>query len=173
MTAPDRYWAPMRTVLSLLLLAGCPKGRDPGGTPPTPDGPPPADAPSRDPSAPWADPRSSATPAPHDPNAPPTEAYSAAMSRGPYLSTIRKAVAPRLEQCLTSGPALVVSEAALVHLTLESDGRLVELTVARGSGNEDFDRCVVDAIRDSRLPAPPAELLDEQGRMVTPDLAFR
>lgn len=161
----------MRIAL-LALLAGCPKSNDPGGTPPVPSGPPPADAPVRDPDAPWADPRSTAPPAPHDPAAPPPEAYTAAMTRGPYLSVLRKQVAPALLECLTSGPALVVTEAALVTLTLDAEGHLEDLAVTRGSGNEDFDRCVVQAIRQTRLAPPPPDLLVD-GRMVTPDLAFR
>lgn len=75
-----------------------------------------------------------------------------------------------LENCRTRLPAdHPFNEASLVvtlELELTTDGELADVRVGDTSGNAELDRVALEVVRDAgRFPAPPAELLSDDGRL--------
>lgn len=90
----------------------------------------------------------------------------------PYLAKVRNAVTDKFFDCLASGPAVSATQPALVLVTIGPSGDLRQISVARPSGAEAFDNCILRAFRSTDLPAPPPEALGEGG-VVTSEMAFR
>jgi hypothetical protein len=90
----------------------------------------------------------------------------------PYLSEVRRAVNDRLSKCLRGGSTEVGGTPALVAVILLADGTVQEATLKRASGDSDWDDCLLRTFRVVTVPAPPKEVLAEDGTLAV-DLAFR
>jgi TonB family protein len=60
-----------------------------------------------------------------------------------------------------------------VDVVLGGNGQLETIRIARGSGSDPIDLCVVDAFRIAGpFPNPPAQLVEKDGRVYMPDFEF-
>ncbi len=90
-----------------------------------------------------------------------------------YLAALGNQIQPRwgqfLEDCRLrlpadhplNAPALVAS----VELVIGEDGRFVEQRLINGSGNGDFDRVIMEVLREVVAGKPPEELESDDGRV--------
>jgi hypothetical protein len=143
---------------ALLALAACPK-------PPPPEVPRevPADVPKPREDGKVAGPHYvvDATPPPALPGEVPGPGVLA-----PYVSAVRRVVDERLAAC-TSAPS---GGDALVRVTLDAGGNVVEQVLSRSSGDPAWDACLGSALVAPLPPPPPA--IQTDGRYAV-DLVFR
>jgi hypothetical protein len=90
----------------------------------------------------------------------------------PYVAKVRDRVTEKLLACLQGEPENIVAAPALAKVSIGPAGELREVVLVRLSGSEAFDRCLLQAFRQTELPAPPPEILGEGGA-VDAELAFR
>ena len=74
---------------------------------------------------------------------------------GDLLLAYYALVKQRLQEGLEKPPGLSDSISADVEFQLNSDGSISSPRITRGSGSDDFDRAVLDAIRHFRRISPP------------------
>lgn len=89
----------------------------------------------------------------------------------PYLTRIRKAVNAEHLPCVENQGVSAI-EAAMVVITISAAGQVTEVVLTRSSGVDEFDQCLVKALRGLQLAPPPAELLVD-GQLVSKEIAFR
>ena len=156
----------MRAASLMLALVGCPRSTY---TPPIPSSIP-DDVPIPRESGPLAGPRAVVDGAPPAP-------IAADLPGGgtlpPWLAHLRAVVNPRLEVCLSTGPATIKTGTALVTARIEADGTLLDVTLVRTSGSGPYDSCLLQAFREARPKPPPPDALGSDGQLVTPEMAFR
>ena len=89
-----------------------------------------------------------------------------------YLLVIRKAVMPTFQTCLSPLNVPQDTRPALVLATVRADGAVLVADLKQASGHDGVDACALEAVRTAVLQPPPADSLNEEGVLLTPELAF-
>jgi colicin import membrane protein/protein TonB len=92
-----------------------------------------------------------------DPSGDPGGDSSDASEGDRYLALVRKALTEVYRVPSTISETDRMHLKAIVVLFIESDGRVAKFTFEKRSGNGAFDSALERAIRQARLPPPPAE----------------
>ena len=89
-----------------------------------------------------------------------------------YLIALRKSLRGVFYRCIANTDATAEQRPALVKLRIDPEGQLLGSDLSHSSGHPGLDECALIATRNSALPKPPATLLNGDGHLETPDVAF-
>ena len=89
-----------------------------------------------------------------------------------YMMAIRTAMMSPFQACIEPLDLPKDGAPVLVNARIDASGAVVVSQVRKASGNESLDKCALEAANTAVLAAPPAELLNEDGVVVTSDIAF-